>query len=206
LRASELKEQGLGLIANLLSPEGWNRIGRKPAFSKESAPGIQSHFNFNCVLRNKPACVHVTPYVEIVHQEVEAVRRAITGKHYYTINSQMQTLMGDVGAHWRWMFADGKDLELIASRIVNDSLTYGNPFIERFKTLEDITSGLESLAKGKRTIMQQSLAICYCLLGMPDKAVAVLSDEIEAARSDPHDVAHERLQKYVDIFGLPISL
>lgn len=206
MKSTELKEEGVRLMAGLLAPAGWQRTGRQPVFAKDTAPGIQGRLNFNCVLRNKPACVHVTPYAEIVHQEVESVRQAITGKRYYTINTQIQSLMGDVDAHWRWIFSEDKEIEPVASRIVADALSYGEPFIRRFETLGEITRGLESLAKGERSIMRQSVAICYCLQGRQEEAVAALSGEIEAARADPHEIAHERLRKYADIFSLPISV
>jgi flagellar biosynthesis GTPase FlhF len=54
--------------------------------------------------------------------------------------------------------------------------------------------------------MRESLAIAYCLQGQLDKAVSVLSDDIEAARSNPRDVAHEQLPKYAEIFGVPVSV
>jgi hypothetical protein len=205
LKASELKEEGLRLVGDLLSPNGWKRVGRQPIFLKESAPKVTSRFNYSCVLSNNPASVKVTPYVEVLHSDVENTRRAITGKRFYTINSQLQALMGDEETLWRWIFSERKAVRPVAERLVSDSLNYGVPFINQFRTLQEITTGLEALAKG-HAIMRESLAICYCLQGMLDKAAEALCDEVEAARSNPRHPAHDRLVKFVEIFGVPLSL
>jgi hypothetical protein len=139
LKASELKEEGLQFVGDLLSPSGWKRVGRKPVFSKESAPKVTSRFNYNCVLSNNPASVQVTPYVEVIHSDVENTRRAITGKRFYTISSQLQALMGDEDTLWRWIFSERKDARPVAERLVSDSLNYGVPFVNQFRTLEEIT-------------------------------------------------------------------
>jgi hypothetical protein len=182
------------------------RVGQETKFSQRGAPGIEVRFNYRFDLRDRPALVTVTPYVEIVHGEIEKFRAMISGKPRYTINAQIQTLMEDPRAHYRWAFESETDPEQPARRIVSDSLNYGAPFSEQFQTLADITNGLERLAKGRRTIMRESLAIAYCLQGQLDKAVSVLSDDIEAARSNPRDVAHEQLPKYAEIFGVPVSV
>lgn len=75
----------------------------------------------------------------------------------------------------------------MVGRIVADALRYGEPYMRRFGMLGEITEALESLATGKRSIMSQSLAICYCLQGRRKEAVAALTGEIEAARADPHE-------------------
>lgn len=92
-------------MTDILVPAGWQRTGHQPVFTQETAPGIQGRLNFNCVLRNKPTCVHVTPCAEVVDEEVESIRRAITGKRYYTISAQIQSYMSDIDAHWRWIFS-----------------------------------------------------------------------------------------------------
>jgi hypothetical protein len=205
LKASELKEEVLRLAADLLSTTGWERVGRQSVFARQIAPKIESRLNFSCILRNNPASVQVTPYVEIVHSDVENARRMIIGRRLYTINSQLRVLMDDAKTHARWIFSERRDIRPVAERLVIDSLTYGVPFTEQFLTLEDITMGLERLAIGKRTIMRESLAICYCLQRMLDKAAEILADEVEAARSNPRDVAHDRLPKYEELFGLTFS-
>lgn len=206
MNASELKEEGIRHIDRLLGPKGWTRVGRETKFCRRGAPGIEVRFNYRFDLRDRPALVTVTPYVEIVHDEIEEFRRLITGKPLYTINAQIQKLMGDSRAHYRWIFEDGIDPEQPARRLVADSLDYGVPFSEQFQNLADITKGLERLATGKRTIMRESLAIAYCLQGQLDKAALVLSDDIEAAKSNPRDIAHEQLPKYAEIFGVPVSV
>jgi hypothetical protein len=206
VNASELKGEGIRHIDRILGSKGWMRVGRETKFSRRGAPGIEVRFNYRFDLRDRPALATVTPYVEIVHDEIEKFRALISGKPLYTINAQIQTLMEDSHAHYRWVFESETDLECPARRLVEDSLDYGVPFSEQFQTLADITSGLERLARGKRTIMRESLAIAYCLQGKLDQASSVLSDDIEAARSNPRDVAHEQLGRYEELFGVPISI
>jgi hypothetical protein len=200
---AELQADVLRLTGDLLEPHNWRPVGGEPRFAQAIAPEIEARLYYNIVFRTQPLRANVTPYVEIIHRAVENAREFITGRPLYTINEQLQFLMGDASAHRRWVFIQADEMDRAAAdRLVADSLEYAPPFYEQFRTLGDITLGLEKMAKGKRTIMRQSLAIAYCLQGRTDEALQVLKDDINAARSNPHDIASEQLPKYTELFGL----
>jgi hypothetical protein len=75
VKAPELKAEGLARIAGLLEPEGWERAGRRTAFRRPQAPRIDAVLDFNCMLRNSPVTVDLTPYVGIVHADIEKHER-----------------------------------------------------------------------------------------------------------------------------------
>jgi hypothetical protein len=203
LKSSELKEEGLRICGDLLQPYGWRRLGRQTLFAKEEGSKIEKRFNLNCVLSNHPVLVRVTPYAEVIHADVEDMRKAIIGRCSYTINDQIQFLMKDPDAHLRWIYEDGGNTASITGRIVTDSLTYGTPYLEQFQTLGDITGALERFKDGQRSIMRQSLIICYCLEGRLDEAADMLRRDLEMAAGNPQDPLHEQVRKYVAIFGVP---
>jgi hypothetical protein len=148
----------------------------------------------------------MTPYVEVLHTDVESARKIITGKSYYTINAQLRSLMGSTDTLWRWIFAEGRDIGPVAKRMADDFMTYGVPFIEQFRTLEAIISGLEVLETGPHTIMRHSLAISYGLVGRRKEAEEVLRVEAEAARSQTRGDARARLQRYAELFKLDLTV
>jgi hypothetical protein len=206
MTGKELRADVLRLTGDLLVPLGWRPVRGKTSFARPLAPGIEARLYYNFVLYKQPLRANVTPYVEIIHRAVEDARKFITGRPLYTINKQLQSLMADATAHYRWVFIPEDGMELPADRLVLDSLEYAPPFYEQFRTLDDVTRGLEKMAKGKRTIMKESLAIAYCLQGRTQEAVAVLEDDINAMRSNPADIACAQLPKYAELFGLRFEL
>src|ERR1700684_4001694 len=107
LKSSEVREEGLRICGDLLQPHGWRRLGAQTLFAKEGGGKIEKRFNLNCVLCNHPVLVRVTPYAEVIHADVEDMRKAIIGRRSYTINDQIQFLMKDPDAHLRWIYEDG---------------------------------------------------------------------------------------------------
>ena len=145
--------------------------------------------------------MNVTPYVAIVHDGVEKARKFITRRALYTLNEQIQKLMGDPEAHFRWYYS-AATIDAAAERLVADCLEYAPPFYERFRSLDDITRALEEMTLAPRSIMKESLAIAYCLQGRLNEAMEILEDDIEAAHANPGDIANEQLPKYSELFGL----
>jgi hypothetical protein len=192
----------LQLIGDMLSPGVWTRVPHGTKFSRLIAPEVEARLDFSLVQRPRPSRIHVTPYVEIFHYGIENARKYITGRTLYTINEQLQFLMADKDSFLAWNFyRDGDPVEA-ARHVAVDCQEYAPEFYEQFRTLDDIVRGLERLAEGKRTIMRQSLAIAYCLQGNKDAALGVLTDEIEAVKANPDDIAHKQLPRYADLFDL----
>ncbi len=206
MKASELKAAAVAAIRDRLEPVGW-RHSSGSEFRRENAPQIQASLDFNFVLSNNPASAQVTPYVQIVHAEVEKYRKLISGKSYYTANRQLRMLMGESKTYLRWVFSEGKEVQSVAELLVNDALTYAPAFYEPLQSLDSIVAMLERMPVNQQSIPGQSLAIAYCLLGEQGKAMEALSDVIAAARSRPNDSARRSsLRKYTELFGLPITL
>ena len=200
-----LRTDVLRLMAGLLAPHGWRPVSDETSLARSLSPEIEARLYYNFVMYSQPLRANVTPYVEIIHRVVEDAREFITGRRLYTINEQLQFLMADERAHWRWVIS-ADDMEGPADRLAADSLEYAPPFYDQFRNLDDITSGLERLAKGKRTIMRQSLAIAYCVQGRLEEARHVLEDDVNAMRSNPADIASAQLPLYTDLFGLSFDL
>jgi hypothetical protein len=200
--SSDLESAVLQLVEGLLSPHGWGQVAhKKTKFSKLIAPEVEARLDYNFTERG-PLRMRVTPYVEVFHQGIEAAREFITGRTLYTLNEQLQYLMADKRPVGGWVFDREGDMEKPAGHLVADSLEYAPPFHLQFRTLDDITKGLEGMAKGKRAIARQSLAIAYCLQGNAESALRVLADDVNAVKANPADIAHERLPRYTELFGL----
>jgi hypothetical protein len=197
-----LEGQVLALVGDVLTQSGWMRIAQEPRFASRLNADIEARLNYAFAHYTQPARVHVTPYVEVFHRGIEEARNFITGRTLYTVNEQIQRLMNDPRAHYRWMFVDGEDMEAVASGLAADCLQYAPSFFSQFNTLDDIIQYLELRAKGKRTIMRQSLAIAYCRAGRLGDARQVLGDDVAAARSNPLDIASEQLPRYTELYGL----
>jgi hypothetical protein len=101
---------------------------------------------------------------------VEAARKFIADKPLYTLNKQIQEIMGDLRAHYRWSFTE-PDMDSAADRLVSDCLA-------------------------RRSIPKKSLALAYCVQGRLAEAGEALRDEINAARINPQDIANQQLPKY----------
>jgi hypothetical protein len=206
VKAAELKVAGLTAIRELLAPTEWRYSG-KTVFRLDTAPDIQAGLDYNFVLSNNPASALVTPYVQIIHAEVEKARKLITGASYYTANEQLRVLMGTAyNSTMRWEFTERREIATIAELLVTDALTYAPAYYEPVKTLPDVVALLSDRVS-QQSIPGQSLAIAYCLLGEKDEAMAALSENIDRVRTRPDDAARRaRLLKFQEIFGLPIGL
>lgn len=196
-----LQSTVLSLVGDMLAQSGWKRLPKEPRFASRLNADIEARLNYTFAHYTQPARVHVNPYVEVFHRGIEEARNFITGRTLYTVNEQVQYLMNDPGAHFRWMFVDGENMEVVASGLVADCLQYAPSFFCQFNTLDDIIQYLELREKGKRTIMRQSLAIAYCLAGRLEDARQALSDDV-AAKSNPVDVASQQLPRYTELFSL----
>jgi hypothetical protein len=207
VRGSELKALGLTAIRELLEPTEWRYSG-KTAFRLDTAPDIQAGLDYNFVLSNNPASARVTPYVQIIHAEVEKARKLITGASYYTANNQLRILMGAAyDSTMRWVFTERRGIAPIAELLVTDALTYAPAYYEPVKTLADVVDLLERDGVSQQSIPGESLAIAYCLLGEKDKAMSAIREDIDRVRTRPDEaVRRARLLKYQEIFGLPIGL
>jgi hypothetical protein len=195
-------------VADLLEPLGWRRkAGWDGDLFERAADGkLRARFNYSLASYRNPTRIIVTPYVEVAHEDVESARKFITGRSLYTLNAQIQTLMGDPSAHMEWVFVHGQDHGLAARRLVSDWVTHGSPFADQFRDLADIVAWLERRTRGERTVMRQSLAIAYCLQGKHDSALAVLAEYAAQARRNPRDPSNTQLPRYRDLFDLPASL
>jgi hypothetical protein len=202
---ADLQSDVLRQVGRRLEPCGWRRVEGRSSFARPVTPEIDARLDLTFASYSAPPGVSVGPYVAVAHDGVEKARKFITGRSLYTLNKQIQKLMEDTRAHYRWYFTE-VDIDEPADRLVADYLEYAPPFYEQFHTLDDITRALEKMAAGKRTIMRQSLAIAYCLQGRLDEAKDVLRDDIDAARFNPHDIANEQLPKYTELFGLRFDL
>lgn len=202
-RAS-LQPEVLRLTGCRLEPSGWQQAGSEAKFSRPVTPEINARLDFALATHDKPPRVNVTPYIAIVHEGVEAARKFITGKSLYTLNRQIQEIMGDPQAHYRWSFKE-PDMDGAADRLVSDCLEYAPPFYEQFLSLDDIVSALEGMTLAKRSIPKESLALAYCVQGRLAEAEEALRDEINAARANPRDIANQQLPKYQELFGLPVT-
>jgi hypothetical protein len=202
---ADLRSEVLQQVGRRLEPCGWSRVKGRSSFVRPVAPEIDARLDLTFADYSAPSGVSVGPYVAVVHDGVEKARKFITGWSLYTLNKQIQKLMKDTHAHYRWYFTEA-DIDEPADRLVADCLEYAPPFYEQFHTLDGITRALEKMAEGKRTIMRQSLAITYCLQGRLDEARDVLKDDIDAARANPRDIANEQLPKYTELFGLRFDL
>jgi hypothetical protein len=95
---------------------------------------------------------------------VEAARKFIADKPLYTLNKQIQEIMGDLRAHYRWSFTE-PDMDSAADRLVSDCLEYASSFYEQFRSLDDIINALEGMTLARRSIPKESLALAYCVQG-----------------------------------------
>jgi hypothetical protein len=198
---ADLQSEVLRQVGRRLEPRGWRRVTGRSSFAQSVTPEIDARLDLTFASYSEPPGVSVGPYVAIAHDGVEKARKFITGRSLYTLNKQIQQLMKDTHAHYRWYFTEA-DIDEPADRLVADYLEYAPPFYEQFNTLDDIIRALEKMAQGKRTIMRQSLSIAYCLQGRLDDAKDVLRHDIDAARFNPRDIANEQLPKYTELFGL----
>ncbi len=185
---------------------GWRYCG-KSKFRRDTAPGIEAGLDYNFVLSNNPASARVTPSVEVIHAEVEKIRKIITGHSSYTVSRQIRMLMPpDNYTIMQWVFTERRGVKSVARLLVDDAITHAPTYYEPLTTLGDIVGMLEQRGVSQQTISGQALAISYCLLGEPDKAMAALSQDIERVMNRANEeVRRERLMKYQEIFGLPSS-
>jgi hypothetical protein len=200
-----LQSEVLRLAGCLLEPSGWQQAGSEAKFTRSVTSEISARLDFALATYDKPPRVNVTPYVAIVHEGVEAARKFITGKPLYTLNKQIQEIMGDPQAHYRWSFME-PDMNGAADRLVSDCLKHAPSFYERFRNLDDIINALKGTTLAKRSIPKESLALAYCVQGRLAEAEEALRDEISAARADPRDIANQQLPKYQELFGLQLDL
>ena len=199
--SADLRAEVLRQVGRRLEPRGWRRVTGRATFARPVTPEIDARLDLTFASWGAPREVVIGPYVAVAHDGIERARKFITGRSLYTLNEQIQQLMRDAYAHYRWYFTYA-DTEGPADRLVADCLEYAPPFYEQFQTLSDITHALEKMAQGKRTIMRESLAIAYCLQGRLNEARDILKDDAEAAKANPRDVANERLPKYTELFGI----
>jgi hypothetical protein len=200
-----LRSEVLRLAACRLEPSGWRQAGNQAEFARPVTSEIAARLDFAFGEYDSPPRVNVTPYIAIVHEGIEAARKFITGRALYTLNEQIQTLMGDHRAHYRWSFIE-PGMDGAADRLVSDCLEYAPSFYEQFRSLGDIARTLERMTLAKRSIMKESLALAYCLQGRLAEAEEALQDEINAARANPRDIANQQLPKYQELFGLQLDL
>jgi hypothetical protein len=202
VKAPELKAEGLARIAGLLEPEGWERVGRRTAFRRPQAPRIDAVLDFNCTLRNSPVTVDLTPYAGIVHADIEKARKAITGKSYYALNVQLQTLLSEPPSYTRWLFTPKLGTEAAAQHLVADALECTPAFFSKFHDLDDVVRELEAIKMPQRTIPGESRAIAYALQGRTQDALNQLTDLISAARSGEKR-ARAELKGYAALLSVP---
>jgi hypothetical protein len=202
---ASLQSEVLRLAGCRLEPSGWQRAGGQARFTQPVTSEINPRLDFAFAIYDKPPQVDVTPYIAVVHEGVEAARKFITGEPLYTLNEQIQGIMRDPLAAYRWSFTE-PDMDNAADRLVSDCLEYAPSFYEQFRNLDDIVSALEGMTLARRSIMKESLALAYCVQGRLAEAEEALRDEIIAARVNPQDIANQQLPRYQELFGLQLDL
>jgi hypothetical protein len=202
---ASLQSEVLRLAGCRLEPSGWQQVGSQAKFTRPVTSEINARLDFAFGIYDKPPRVTVTPYITVVHEGVEAARKFIADKPLYTLNKQIQEIMGDLRAHYRWSFTE-PDMDSAADRLVSDCLEYASSFYEQFRSLDDIINALEGMTLARRSIPKESLALAYCVQGRLAEAGEALRDEINAARINPQDIANQQLPKYQKLFGLQLDL
>lgn len=202
---ASLQSEVLRLAGDRLEPSGWERVGRQAKFARPVTSEINARLDFAFGIYDKPPRVHVTPYIAVAHEGVEAARKFITGERLYTLNEQIQEIMRDPQAHYRWSFME-PDMGSAADRLVSDCLEYAPSFYEQFRSLDDIINALEGMTLARRSIPKESLALAYCVQGRLAEAEEALQDDVNAARANPQDIANQQLPKYQELFGLQLDL
>ena len=202
---ASLQSEVLCLVGCRLEPSDWQRAGGQAKFTQPVTSEIDARLDFTFAVYGEPPRVTVTPYTEVVHEGVEAARKFITGWTLYTLNKQIQEIMRDPLAHYRWSFAE-LDMSSAADRLVSDCLEHASSFYEQFRNLDDIVNALEGMTLARRSIPKESLTLAYCVQGRLAEAEEALRDEIIAARINPQDIANQQLPKYQELFGLQLDL
>lgn len=205
MSADDLAREALGLIGVQLRQRGWRKVrGTIGQFEQVISEQITGRFGYAVATYDRPVRAKVTPYVGVAHKQVEEVRRQIFGRSSHTINVQIQQLMHDPDATRQWIFTDA-DHDVTATRVVDDSLRHGWPFIRRFRNLHDIIAVLERTNRGKRMIMSHSLTIAYCLEGRLDDAVREFTPDVDFLRENQAFPDPGYVRRLIDMFHLPVA-
>jgi hypothetical protein len=101
-----LQSEVLRLAGCRLEPSGWQQVGSQANFTRPVTSEINARLDFAFGIYDKPPRVTVTPYIAVVHEGVKAARKFIADKPLYTLNKQIQEIMGDLQAHYRWSFTE----------------------------------------------------------------------------------------------------
>ena len=178
-----MKNAALAVFGERLEGTGFRRLGKRSIYAKENAPGIEARLNFKFSLDNLASIASVQVNAEIHHKEIEKVRKLITGESAFTIIAYLDRLMRLAGSRpdSSWTFWGPKAIPSLAENIADAAIGYGVPFLERFTTLGDVITYLETVSN--HYTMEQSLAIAYCIQGRPDDAVSFLASGIDKART-----------------------
>jgi hypothetical protein len=199
-----MKDAALAVFGERLDGLGFRRLGKRSVFAKENAPGIQARLNFNFRLNNIGNFAAVDVLAEVNHDGVEKTRMLITGSAAFTVLEYLAMLMwlGKSEEDMTWTFWGSRPIPSLADKIADACIQYGVPFLDGFRSLDDIIMYLESVHD--HYTMSQSLAIAYCIQGRLDDAARVLAGDIDEARTKP--VKRREAERYIELFNLPVEL